>query len=218
MNPDQSFPAPPNTDSDPQPAHHPHNPYEFIMNPAQMPKKAKGGIGNDSFILKIVVIIVGAGFVLGLLGFILNSVLGSKTNSSELVALAQTQTEITRVALFGATAQDQGVRNAAITAQYALTTQEQALATFLAPYRVKLGAAQLKLKKNPATDQRLAAAQAASTFDVAFTQTMVGELQAYAVTLKTAYTHATNNKERVLLAADYNDVQLMLKQWPTNPT
>lgn len=163
-------------------------------------------------------IVVGSVFVLGLLGFILNAVLGQKTNSTQLIGLAETQTEIIRVATFGATAQDQSVRNAAITAQYALTTQQQALISFMNTYRIKVKSAQLKVKQDGTTDQKLTAATAASTFDVVYTQTMVGELQSYAAAVKAAYNTATNAKEKALLAGDYNDILLMLKQWPTNPT
>src|SRR5579859_3309203 len=120
MNPEQ--PAAPN--------------YDFIFSPQKPPKKS--GVvrlptgGGGSWGLKIAFIVGGTVLVLIILGIIANFALGKRTNTGELTILAETQAEIVRVAAKGNQASDQGIRNAAISTQLTIQSQQQTLLAFLA--------------------------------------------------------------------------------------
>src|SRR2546423_13391611 len=77
-------------------------PYEFILNPASPPKRTSGpGIGGNAFLLKLVFIIGGAIVLMIVIGVAANIFLGNRTNLGTLVGIAQSQTELTRIATNG---------------------------------------------------------------------------------------------------------------------
>ena len=193
----------------------PDDPYRFIMEP---PKPAKGprvpGISSNPFLMKIVFLVGGAVILLFIVAFVVNIFFGNKTNIQDIVNIAATEQEIIRVSGKGVNASDQSVKNAAITTQATLTTQQQEWITFLAKHGRKATPKELALKKSTAADTRLTQAQATSTFDLAFTQVMRAQLQSYGSELKTAYTNATNTQEKTLLEKDFKAAALLLEQWP----
>ncbi|HSX33001.1 MAG TPA: hypothetical protein VLF91_01545 [Candidatus Saccharimonadales bacterium] len=222
MNPDgNSFPAPPSLSPTPPERPEPekitaqHNPYEFIVNPALRPKKRGFNPGGNAFAMKLVVLVGGAVVVMVFGAFILNIAFGKKVNPAALLPLAQTQTELARVADEGSTANAATVRNAAVNTSLVMTSQQQMLTAYMLKQGYKTISKTLALKKSADTDSQLTAAAAANTFDVTFTQLMVGQLQTYAASLKTTYNGATGKKERAILSADYTQVQILLSQWPT---
>lgn len=199
-----------------QPAGHtPGNNYDFIMSASKPPKAPiGGGITKDPLIMKLLLIIGGAvGFmIIAAVG--VNLFLSSKTNLDDLVAIAQTEQEVVRVSVEGKNANSQPIKNAAMSTQLSVKSQQQAWLTFLQKYRRKVKAEELALKKSTKTDQQLTAAQQTSTFDTTYTTVMRSQLDAYAAQLKQAYSGATNKQERTLLNSQYQGVQLLLKQWP----
>jgi hypothetical protein len=196
----------------------PGDPYRFIMEaPPKKPKaiaKLPGSIGNNPFIMRLIFFIGGAIVLLVAVAIVINIFFGSKTNVEDLVSLAATQQEIVRVSSQGSYATGQSVKNAAISTKASITTQQQALTTYLSQHGRVVSPVELALKHSAATDKELTKARATSTFDLTFSQHMRSQLQSYAAEMKTAYNNATGKKEKALLAQDYKDVGLLLDQWP----
>lgn len=192
----------------------PSNPYDFIVAPEKPPKKKM--IGSDSsFAIKIALIVGAAVVVMIVIALIVNILVGGKTNVTDLISIAETQQELIRVATENTTATDPTVIGAGLNTQLVVTTQQQKLITYLETRGAKIGASTLASKKNATTDEQLQQAAAANNFDTVFSQTNIQTLQNYASLLKTSYTNATSTKEKTILATDYNQAQLLLKQWPT---
>jgi hypothetical protein len=223
MNPQQPVaPLPPPPPGGPmQPPHIPHDPYaaddpyRFIMEPPKRQKPKGTGLAGNPFLMKIV-FFLGAAIVVIVAGAILvNVFFGGKTNTQDIVDIAATEQEIMRVSVRGADAANDSVKNAAITTQATVATEQQEWITYLAKLGKKTNAKQLALKKNTTTDSRLTQAQATSTFDLTFSQVMRSQLQDYASELKTAYGKATGKNEKALLSKHYDQVVLLLEQWPS---
>lgn len=193
----------------------PQNNFEFILNPAQAPKRpiAAGPVqGKRMFML---VGIVGVLFLFFFIGLALKGGGGAAAN---LTGIAETQTEITRVATEGvngsgitATAN----QNLAINVQLTLSSQLATLKKFLTTQGTKVSAKTLALKKNTATDTQLTTAQQNSSYDVVFAQVMQTELSNYLTELKTAYQADTGTKTRALLSADYTQAAVLYNQVPS---
>jgi len=189
------------------------NPYDFIVTPGKPPKKKIMG-SNDSFVAKLVLIVGGTVILMIVIAVVVNLLIGGKTNVTDLIAIAETQQEIIRVATKNTTATDPTVIGVGLNTQLVLTTQQQKLITYLQTRGAKIGASTLASKKNATTDQQLQQATAANNFDNVFSQINIQELQGYVSSLKTSYINATSTKEKTILATDYNQAQLLLKQWP----
>jgi predicted metalloprotease len=224
MNPQQPVaPLPPNMPASGQP-HLPHNPgsptdpYRFIMEPPKVTKPKVPGIGGNPFLMKIVFVLGGAVVVMIVIAVVVSIFFGSKTNIQDIQDIAATEQELIRVSNKGGDATDQSVKNAAVTTQATIITEQQEWLTFLSKHGHKADPKKLILKKNTATDTRLTQAQATSTFDLTFTQIMRTQLQAHSTELKNAYAGATNKEEKTLLEKDFKAVNLLLEQWPSNTT
>jgi hypothetical protein len=192
-----------------------NNPYQFIMEP---PKKQKGGGGLSSnpFIMKLLFIVGGAVAVLIVGAIIVNSLFAPKTNVADIVAITQTEQEIIRIATQGTSGSEDATRNAAISAQLAVTTQQQIWLNFLGQHKRKVPLKELNLKKNVQTDAQLTQAKATSTFDGTYRTILRNQLDAYSVMLKDAADNATEGQEKTTLGTQYNQVQLLLQQLPEN--
>jgi hypothetical protein len=201
---------------DPQPAGpQPTNNYDFILNPqAKQKRKLLGGIGGNSFIAKLALIIGGAVVVMIVLSIGVNLLFGSKTNLETLVGLVKTEQEITRVSDAGKDAADQEIKNSALNTQLVTTSHQRTWLVFLSKRGREVKKDELNLKKSASTDRRLATAKQTSTFDTTYNTLMRSSLTDYAKEIKAAYLGASNKQEREILNNQYKDVQLLLKQWP----
>ncbi len=189
--------------------------YDFILGPDQKPKRViGGGIAGNSFIIKLVVIIGGAVLLMIVGALVVNLLFGDKTKLGDIISLTATEQELIRISTEGKEANDQPIRNAAMNTQLSVKSHQQDWFSFLALYGQKVAPEQLVLKKNAATDKRLASAKQTSTFDPTYTTVMRSQLETYAAAIKTAYNGATSKTERDLLDTQYTDVRLLLEQWP----
>ena len=189
-----------------------NNPYQFIMEP---PKKQKPkGMGSSPFIMKLVFIIGGAVALLIGGAIIINTLFAPTTNIADIVAITQAEQEIVRIAAQGSSGADDSTRNAAISTQLALTTQQQIWLSFLTQHKHKVPVKELGLKKNSTTDSQLAQARATSTFDGTYKTILRNQLEAYAIQLKDAADNAGEVQEKATLTAHYSQVQLLLQQVP----
>lgn len=206
---------------DPQQYPSGQNPYDFILNPPKPPKQtplAKLPGGNNPFVLKIA-LLVGAAIILMIILAIVASLLtkGNQANVTALTDIAETQSELVRVADQGVSnAGQQGVKNLAISAKLTIKTQQMQLLNYMSGQGMKVSAKQLTLKRNAQTDQKFTTAQQTSTFDTVFAQEMQSELQSYATSLKQLFNTATGENERNLLSTDYTQTQLLISQVPSN--
>jgi hypothetical protein len=205
-----SFPAPPTG-----------NPYEFITNPQKPGKPPRPGlpsVSGGSFVGKLVLIIGGGVGIIVVLFVVINLVFSGSTNLTTLIQVAETQQEIIRVANLaqnnGVT--DETVAGGAMNTLLTVTTQQQNTIDYLALHRQKVPAKTLALKRDAATDQRISQAKATSTLDIVFPQIMRQELTDYSTQLKTNYDGATSKSLKAMLATQYNQTQLLIKQWPAD--
>ena len=160
--------------------------------------------------------VIGLGIVL-LVIFVFYSIFGgSGFDASGPTSVAQTQHEVVRVAAeAGPNTTQLSTSSLAINVQLTVQTQQTKLLAYLGKQGKKVSAKTLGLKQNANIDQQLSNAQQNSTYDVTFTQIMQNELQSYAGLLANTYAKATGKNERALLATDYAQVQMLLKEVPS---
>lgn len=194
----------------------PDNNYDFIINPGQAPKKRFNiPFAGDSFIMRIVFMLGGAVVVMIILAVVVNTFFGDKTNIASVIALTQSEQEIARLGAQGKKASSQEIKNAAANTQLSLKTHQNKWLGFLSEYGKDLKQKDLDLKKDTATDNRLKTAEQTSTFDTTYNAIMRSQLEAYATALSDAYDGSPNQEQRQFLRAHYNDVKLLLEQWPS---
>lgn len=184
------------------------------MEPPKQPKASGGGISQNPFVMKLLFLAGGAVVFMIVAGFAINIFYGDKTNIQGIVSLTQQQQEIIRISGKITDSTSQATKNAAISTQATITTHQAEWILFLGQRDRKVPAKELSMKQNLATDRRLSQATATSTFDIAFKQVMRAQLEEYAAALKAAHAKASGQKEKALLAEDYNEVQILLEQWP----
>ena len=194
------------------------NPYDFILSsPPKQPHKGVPGLMSDPFISKLVFLIGGAIVLMVAAAVAVNLFFGSKTNFADLVAVAETQQEMVRVSGMYAAATDQNLINASVTVQASISTQQAAMVNFLKQHSHDVKPSVLAAKQNPQTDTKLATAKQNNNFDSVFAQTLRQELTAYTANLRTYYLNASGKQEKTLLANDFAQTQLLLKQLPGAP-
>jgi len=205
-----SNPAPPPA---PLPNGNSQNPYDFIFNNPQPPKRGLGSAlrGNSKKQRIIIAAIGGVIFIIVAMvafSFITSS---GKGSTQALIELAQEQTELVRVADTGVGKARSGVaKNLAITTQLSLQTTQLDTIALLKKNGHKLGAKQLVLRKSIQTDQQLTAAATSNTFDEIFTELLHKQLAAYRVSLQKVNKTAANKAEKEILQTSFNGVTLLI--------
>jgi len=188
--------------------HHPD--YDFIMNPAQAPKKSIIPAGNS---MKQRLIIVAAGAVLLLIAAIVVIALISsagKAGQADLVKAAQQQAEIIRVSKLGLDrARGSSAKNLATTTNLSMQSDQTALLAALKTQGVKVSNEELAAGKDTKTDTALITAEQSNRFDEAFTEAIQAQLVAYQKTLKTAYDSASSTKLKDALALQFEHAGLL---------
>lgn len=188
------------------------NPYEFILNPEKPKSKLpfKGG-GSNKLLTYTIFGVVGVIILMIVVTLLLNAFAPKKIDREQRMALAQTQTELIRVADQGSKdARQQVTKNLATTIQYTMTTQQKRIVEPLG----KVGKKELALKQKASTDQQLTSSKQTSTFDTTFTKIIGEELNTYALELKGLFDLASTDKERDLMSDLYKQTQLLIAQIP----
>src|SRR6266540_4449571 len=122
------------------------NPYDFIHNPAKPRKKKAFGSSNNNLLKTAIIVVVVAVVVMIGLTVLLNALAPKRLGAQELTGIAQTQSELLRVASQAAgSAVQQTTKNLATTVQFTMTTQRHQTLNLLAAKGVKVGAKQLAL-------------------------------------------------------------------------
>jgi hypothetical protein len=197
-----------------------NNPYDFIMNPASPPPKKPLGLGGkNAFFVKIGLIVGGVVIAMIAIAVVINMLTGSKTNTADLLDIAQTQQEIIRIsaqASGGSGARDQSLKNFAKNTELSVTTQQLKTLSYLASQNVKPKSKELSIKQNAETTKQLANALQTSTFDSAYRQIIQTSLDSYSSDLQKYYNNSSNTTVRGLLKQDYEQAQLLKAQLPTS--
>lgn len=145
----------------------------------------------------------------------INLIFGNRGSYDNLIALTQTQQEISRIAAESRSGiSDQAVAGAGINSRLTLITQQQTLVLYLNLHDKKLSSKELALKRDATTDKIFTQAKATSTFDSVFSQTLRQQLTDYSAALATAYKNASGKEIKKILSTDYEQTQLLLKQIP----
>ncbi|HUC88382.1 MAG TPA: hypothetical protein VMR95_04550 [Candidatus Binatia bacterium] len=183
--------------------------YDFLLNPAPVPKKPLLNLSNVSF-TKRIIIIIGGVFGLIILLVIVSSILGGGSAPTPIIVVAQDQNELVRVATeANGQATLQTTQNLGQEVELSLTSAQQQLLAFLETGGKKIGTSQLTATKDVSTDQELTSATAASDFDTVFAQIMQTELQSYVRNIATAYSTVGPNG-KALLKSEYNSGKVLL--------
>jgi hypothetical protein len=193
----------------------PHQPYDFIMNPASAPKAPLLPGGNS--LLKRV-LVVGGGLVLLLIVFsILKGVLGGGSNLQSYVGIAQDQQGIIHIVNAATQQKDlsQNSLNFATTAQLSLSSAQSDLVDYLGKNGQKLDRKQLNLGVSTALDKQLGAAIVASTYEQTFREVMQNKLTEYMSDLQKAFGQSKGKNGRTLLSDDYKQAKLLAAQLGT---
>jgi hypothetical protein len=180
------------------------NPYEFITNPGQAPKKRLFSGGNS---LKTRLLIVGVGIFLALVVItILISVLSSagRAGTDTLKSMVAQQEELARVADIGVLkAQDGTIKSLALNTKLSVMSQQKQVIAYLETKGVKLNKEELAAKKDTATDQELESAASSNRFDDTFSAELNAQLDAYLSSLKSTYDMAGNETSKKILSDSY---------------
>jgi hypothetical protein len=191
------------------------NPYDFILNPDQQPKKRGVGSFKGNFAVTIGLIVGGVIILMVFITILLNTFGAKQVNPADIVGLAQTQTELLRISRQATSnATQQVTRNLATTIEYTMITQQKQTLDVLGKLGEEVNNKELSLKQNAATDQKFTTAKSTSTFDQTFTEIIQTELDNYANTLKTLSTTSASQSERDRMSDYYRQVQQLISQIP----
>ena len=163
---------------------------------------------------KIILFVVGGGVLLIVILWVFASIFLGGGNNENLTKIVQQEEEIARVAAVGADTSRADIRGSAINTQLTLKSQQQEWLLFLAENGTEVSEEQRMLLQNATTDQQLELARTNNAFDKTFAEVMRSYLTDYSSTLQDTFNATTNESERELLRAHYNQTQLLLEQLP----
>ncbi len=185
------------------------NPYNFIMQSPQRPKRSLLGGSMKSRIF----IVLGMVVLLVIIGSIVSAILASagQTTARNLKDVIAKQQELIRVSDMGAKdGLSVDTRNFAKTVNLTLQTDQAHVVDMLSRNGGELTAPEQNAAKDSRTDSALEAARANNQYDTVLTDTLARLLQAYLTALKTAHdaTDGPNTKE--ILSASYANASTLL--------
>lgn len=212
MQPTQSYnPAPPDPSSAP-----PENPYDFFLQDGENQKKSgKFNLPGGNSTTQRILIIVGGGIVLILIGIIIMSFLssGNKSNSTQLLEIAQQQTEIIRVANIGL--KEKSVRSTdtlelASNTTLSVQSSQNQVVGILTKSGTKVNSKLLGIKQNAKTDATLSSAAQSNNYDSVFVTTLQKELQTYQLSLKNAFNSSPKASDKKILSDAFKGTGILL--------
>ena len=192
------------------------NPYDFILQGPQKPKKTlipTGGSQKQRILLAITGLIIFILLAVAIFG-VLSSLGGDETQA--ILGIAQTQTELVRISTAGGNkARDLTTLGFAESVQLTLTTNQQQTTRYLTSQNVKINPKVLVLGQKTQTDASLKSAEQAGRYDEELLTVLQNSLSAYKTQLNSAYQNATSVKQKNLLLNLYNQANALTKNQPT---
>lgn len=209
MQPNQPY-APPPAQTTPE-----QNPYDFIMNSGDAPKKGPLGLPGGSSTMQRMLIVGGGLVILLIVGTLLMSVLagGGKSNSAQLLTLAQTQTELVRVSENIAKEPklaNENTRILALNTSLSVGSTKQQVLGMITKSGKKVKDKELGISKNSKTDSALAAALQNNQYDEVAVKILNTELKSYRLQLKTSYGAVSSNADKQVLSDAFKGAGLLL--------
>lgn len=216
----------------PAPPSAPTTPYDFFMKPQQrkqplVPKAplinnlpesfslpalpAKGSKGRTKMVTRIA-IVAGGAIILIFLVFIVQAMLPKDTNGPQIFAIAQTQTEVTRIADMGTKSKDRSIRGFAITTSLTTTTDQTAVLNYMKKNKYPVETKLLTATKNAKTDASLTAATASSDYNDTFKLVLIGQLNDYKRKVAGRLAVTQGDNERELLNNISTHIDLLIEQ------
>jgi len=194
-----------------------HNAYEFIV--ASGPTKKPGLLSSlgsagtaKSFWLKIGLFAGGAAVLLIIAG-ILISALGPKGSVPGMIAIAQRQQEIVRIASAATgKAATQDTKNFAANVGISVGSSQGQILKFLSARGHKIGRTDLALDHDAKTDSLLLAAASANSYDSAAVSNLTEQLQTYETLVRSTYKQTNNKVSKALLQTCFDSADALLKQ------
>lgn len=192
----------------------PNNPYAFIMNSGAPQQQGKFNIPKGNSTLQRALIFGGGFVVLLVVGLMAMSALsGGSGHSTQLLTLAQEQTEIIRIADLARN--ERSIRNettnnlASSTSLSVNTSLKQTLGLIggKAPNPKVLA-----LKKSSKTDALLTEAASNNQYDQVFVGVLQTKLKEYQSDVKKLYVGNKSKKEKAVLESAYNGTVVLLGQ------
>lgn len=206
MDQTQLPPAPPPM----SPNHTGSNQYEFILNPAQSPKKRLLPGGGS---MKQRLLLVAAGVVVLLILFlVVTALLGSAGSAvkQDWQKLVEQQTELIRVSDIGIQkARGKEAKNLATTTKLSLESSQIGLQALASKADAETDAKKIG-GRNAQTDSSLTQAEQTNQFDEVFTTLLYKQLRDYQATLKKLYDSSSNDKTKQQLQEAYSNVGVLL--------
>lgn len=190
------------------------NNYDFILNPNHaIPQKSFGG--NKA--LKLLVLVAAGVTVLIVALFIAISLLRPKPPTAGLLGIIQRQEEIVRLAKQGETqAESEDLKGLAYTIDLSISTNQDKTKQYTTDMGTKILPAELKLKREKATDTLLENAKTTSTYDSALRLVLEDQLTTYLKELQTSYKNASGKNLRTLLNENFVSGKTLLDNAKTD--
>lgn len=186
------------------------------MNPQQPQKRSGFSLSGGK---NRILILIGGGIVILGVGIILVSLLfgGNGENSQKLLGIAQTQTELIRLAEQAkGKARTSAAVNLATTVSATVTSSENQTLPIVKRSGAKTDVKTLALKRTAKTDQQLASAEQSSQYDTVFITVMTTQLQSYQTQLKDAYASLKKPTDKQVMKSAYDSTTLILKSQSAN--
>lgn len=222
MNPQQPYqpqvpqqPLPPQAPQVPQmqqmPQPSPNPQYDFIMNHGQQQQSGRFNLPSGNSPIQRILIFAGGIVGLLIVFLVFMSIIGGGSDrSTQLLSLAQDQTELIRIADLGQserTVRQPTTKNLAANTSVSIASiQKQTLVLI----KDKKAASKLGLKKSAKTDATLTTAAANNQYDSVFVDLLTTKLKSYRTEIKTLFTSAKSAKEKKVLQDAYNGASLLL--------
>lgn len=187
------------------------NPYDFITQSPQKPKKSILPQGNSPKQRGIFAAILGFGLlILGIVFFFILT--GGGPSMQPMIELAQTQNEILRIT-DGAS---RDIKSADVAefnqnANLTLRSDQQQTVAYIAKVEKAPNAKVLALKQSSSTDAKLKEAAAAGRYDETYQGILYNQLKAYQGEIQTVYKSASGAQQKELLQKLYNNATTLLK-------
>lgn len=187
-----------------------HNPYEFIMNSNTPPSKTF--VGGFSTAKKVLFGGLGLLLVVALVALAIQLLTPKDPLAPAMIAIAQEQQEIVRVASQNNTVTNESIKGFALNTQLSVGSDQQKIMEYLAKKKVKPNAKLLAAKRSTETDSMLASAKAANTYDTYLQKSLNAQLTDYMTNLQTTYKKIDGKNARELLAKSYEHARLLRQQ------
>lgn len=187
-----------------------HNPYEFIM--ASNSPQPRPPLQRLSLAKKIIIGVVGLIVIFSLVALGKKLFIRPDPTIASMVAIAQEQKEVMRVAAKYTTARAENVRAFAINTQNIVGTDYQAVTEYLKKRKALPKPEVLALKQDAKTDTILKDSTANNTYDDTLLKTLYAQLSDYQTNLGNTYKTIDGKNAKALLEKSYTNVQLLRTQ------